>query len=154
MKHYPLIRTIYLYLFTLVGLVLLVVSLIRFIDMGFKAFIFTKADEEQNIINERLYIACPLEKIEKNQQQEEEICFTGRQKAEIEQMIADYKNWEERNSKINYVVARRHRDASTNLSMILIGLPLYFYHWSIIRRETKNKKEDDNNDSGKTEERA
>ena len=46
--------------------------------------------------------------------------------------------------EVNYVTAKRHRDASLNLSLILIGLPLYLYHWRIIKKETKNKEEDKN----------
>ena len=44
--HYPLIRTIYLYLFALLGLVLLTIGSIRFVDMALRAFVFTKADQE------------------------------------------------------------------------------------------------------------
>ena len=38
--HYPLIRTIYLYLFALLGLALLTIGGVRFVDMGLKAFVF------------------------------------------------------------------------------------------------------------------
>ncbi|GAG22415.1 unnamed protein product, partial [marine sediment metagenome] len=53
-KHHPLVRTIYLYLFALVGLALLTIGAVRFVDMGLKAFVFTKAEELQ-----RLYEAMP-----------------------------------------------------------------------------------------------
>ena len=45
-EHYPLIRTIYLYLFALVGLALLISGSVRFVNMGLKAFVFTKAEQD------------------------------------------------------------------------------------------------------------
>jgi len=107
MEKHSLIRTIYLYLFTCLGLALLTIGGVRFLDMGLKAFVFTKAEQEQR------YDAMPPSSVE---------------------------------PEVSYVTAKRHRDASLNLSLILIGLPLYFYHWRIIKKETKNKeKEEDKN---------
>ncbi len=139
MKKDSLIRTIYLYLFACLGLVLLTIGGVRFVDMGLKAFVFTKAEEEQ-----RLYRiqppspAYPVTKMEEAQDNEE---LTEEERAAIGQWLEDYKAWQEGASKIDYVAARRHKDASLNLSLILIGLPLYLYHWITIKRETKNKKE-------------
>jgi len=139
--HYPLIRTIYLYLFTLVGLALLVIGLVRFIDMGLKAFIFTKAEEEQRLYNRQPPIPYQIERIEKIEKVKDEEELSEEERALIRQWLADYESWQEKSSKVDPVTAERHRDASINLSMILVGLPLYFYHWRIIRKETKNKKE-------------
>ena len=138
-EHYPLIRTIYLYLFTLLGLVLLVIGGVRFVDMGLKVFIFTKAEEEQKILYRHpSYMPYPVQQIEKLQEEEEGL--SEEEKATIKEWLADYKVWKEEESQINPVTSRRHRDASLNLSLILIGLPLYLYHWRIIAKETKNKK--------------
>lgn len=145
MNHHPLIRTIYLYLFTLVGLALLIVGGVRFVDMGLKAFVFTKAEQEQRILYQTL--PCPslsLEKIakvgdEKIEKKEGEITLSQEEKTRIDQWITDYNDWKERGARIDPVTARRHKDASMNLALILVGLPLYLYHWRIIKRETKNK---------------
>jgi hypothetical protein len=136
-KRHSLIRTIYLYLFALVGLALLTIGAVRFVDMGLKAFVFTKAEELQ-----RLYQAMPpvmpysFERIEKLQEKEG---LTEEEKVLIKRWLVDYKDWEERRSKIDPVIAGRHRDASINLAMILVGLPLYLYHWRIIGIETRSK---------------
>jgi len=137
MEKHSLIRTIYLYLFAMLGLVLLTIGGVRFVDMGLKAFVFTKAEEEQRIIyKEPPYMSYPIQRIEEFQAEEE---LSEEEKATIKQWLADYEDWKERRAKIDPVTARRHRDASLNLAMILIGLPLYLFHWRIIRRETKNK---------------
>ena len=138
-KPHSLTRTIYLYLFALVGLALLTTGAVRFVDMGLKTLIFTKADELQ-----RLYQGMPpmipysLEQIEKLQENE---ALSGEERAALKRWLASYKDWEERRSKIDPVIASRHRDASINLAMILVGLPLYLYHWRIIGRETRSKEQ-------------
>lgn len=138
-KSRSLIRTIYLYLFALVGLALLTAGAVRFVDMGLRALVFTKADEMQ-----RLYQMMPpvmpysLERIEELQEGEG---LSEEERAVIKRWLADYKDWEERRSKIDPVIASRHRDASVNLAMILVGLPLYLYHWRIIGRETRSKEQ-------------
>lgn len=137
MKKHSLVRTIYLYLFALLGLVLLTIGGVRFLDMGLKAFVFTKAEEEQRLMYKQPpYVSYPLQRIEQLQDEEE---LSEEEKSTIKQWLADYKDWKERRSKIDYVTTRRHRDASLNLALILIGLPLYFYHWGIIKRELKKQ---------------
>ncbi len=65
------------------------------------------------------------------------------EKAAIKRWLADYEAWEERSGEVDPVTARRHRDASTNLALILAGLPLYIYHWGVIRREAKKRAEEE-----------
>ena len=139
MKHFPLIRTIYLYLFSLTGLALLVVGGVRFVDMGLKIFIFTKAEEEQRIFyKEPSFAPYPLQRAEDVEKGED---FSEEEKAAIRQWLSDYENWKKERAKIDPITAQRHRDASLNLALNLIGLPLYLYHWRTIKRETQNKEE-------------
>jgi hypothetical protein len=134
-KH-PLIRTIYLYLFTLIGLVLVTIGAIRFLDMGLKAFVFTKADDPEKIQRNYYYgLPIPVEKVSVLETSED---LTTEEIASVKSWIANYQEWQEDEAKIDYLVSRRQREASINLAMIIIGLPLYLYHWRIIRRETKN----------------
>ena len=133
-KHYPLIRTIYLYVFALVGLILVIIAGVRFLDMGLKYFIFTEAEQEQRIAELRPPSSYSLEKVEEIKNNEE---LTDEQRKAINQWVEDYRNWEEKSKEVNPVTSRRHREASNNLAMILIGLPLYLYHWNLIKKETK-----------------
>jgi len=139
MNHYSLIRTIYLYLFTLLGLVLLTIGGVRFVDMGLKTFIFTKADQEQRLMGKQpFYSPYPTERLEKIQNGVQNAGeFSEQEKVDIRQWLANYKDWEKNRSEIDPVTAQRHRDASMNLALILIGFPLYIYHWRIIKKETK-----------------
>ena len=139
-KQHSLVRTIYLYFFALLGLVLLTIGGIRFVDMGLKAFIFTKAEEEQNLIYRQPPLLYSIEKVEELQSEE---ALSEEEKIAVKQWLVDYKDWQERSSKINYIDSRRQRDASSNLSMILIGLPLYLYHWEIIKKEVKKQEKNE-----------
>ncbi|NQV00759.1 MAG: hypothetical protein HQ537_01365 [Parcubacteria group bacterium] len=135
--HYPVIRTIYLYLFALVGLTLMVIGLVRFVDMGLKAYVFTKAEDEQRLYDLKPPTPYELERVMEINDSGE---LSEEQKDVVERWLEDYEEWIEQSEDFDAVTARRHRNASTNLSMILIGLPLFFYHWRIIQRETKKKK--------------
>lgn len=142
MKKHSLIRTIYLYIFALLGLVLLIIGGVNFLNMGLKAFIFTQAEEEQRLLYKQMpvpFSTSRVEELEKEIGAGEEICLSEEEKISIENWLTDYNSWKEDRSKIDPVTARRHRDASLNLSLILIGLPLYLYHWQIIKKETENK---------------
>ena len=144
MPKHSLIRTIYLYLFAIVGLTLLTIGSVRFLDMGLKAFIFTKAEEEQRLYSKQPpFPPAEISRIAKPEGEKllpkDEIKLSGEEKVRVDQWIKDYNNWQEGSAKIVIVTSQRHRDASLNLSLILIGLPLYLYHWSVIKRETKNQ---------------
>jgi hypothetical protein len=107
--------------------------------MGLRALVFTKAEELQwlyyGMPPSMPYPPIPLEKL----QEVEEL--SHEEKALIKQWLADYEDWRERRAKIDPIIARRHRDASINLAMILIGLPLYLFHWRIIKMEAKGKEQ-------------
>ena len=140
MNKHSLIRTIYLYLFALVGLALLISGTVRFIDMGLKMFIFTQADLPEKVQQRYYYPTIPLsvERLEGYQSSED---LTAEEKEVLKNFLADYKKWQEEAAKIDYLASTRQREASSNLAMILIGLPLYLYHWRTIKRELRQKVE-------------
>jgi len=139
LEKHSLIRTIYLYLFALVGLALLITGAVKFLDMGLKMFIFTKAEDPEKLQQRYYYsIPIPIEKLENYQTSEE---LTDEEKATLKSFLENYKKWEEEEAKIDYLASNRQKQASSNLAMILVGLPLYLYHWRIIKKETKEKEE-------------
>jgi len=139
LEKHSLIRTIYLYLFALVGLALLITGAVKFLDMGLKMFIFTKAEDPEKLQQRYYYsIPIPIEKLETYQTSEE---LTDEEKATLKSFLENYKKWEEEEAKIDYLASNRQKQASSNLAMILVGLPLYLYHWRIIKKETKEKEE-------------
>jgi hypothetical protein len=144
MDKHSLVRTIYLYLFAIVGLVLLTIAGVSFMNMALKAYVFTKADEQMRIeYKQPPFGPVAVEKLNRisqdAQSKQVQITLTEAEVQQIDQWLADYKNYQEGRAKIDPVTTDRQRTASINLAMIIIGLPLYLYHWGIIRRETRKQ---------------
>ncbi len=139
MKKPSLVRTIYLYLFATVGLAVLIIGTIRFVDMGLKAFVFTKADQQERDLFKQPSMPYQLERVEGLENNEE---LSEQDRADISQWLADYKLWQQSQSEADYLTIQRHRDGSINLSMILVGLPLYLYHWGVIKKETREREKE------------
>ena len=139
------IRTIYLYLFTLVGLAVLVIGLGRLVDLGLKVFVFKNADGYENSYDMR---PMPMLLFDENAKQVEEIQACGEtcnlsksQIAAIDSWLLDYQEWKDSgdDEKIDYRRQSRERQASGAISQIIVGLPLYLYHWIVIKRDRKRK---------------
>lgn len=130
----PWIRTVYLYLLAMLGLVLLTIGGIRLLDMGLKAFVFTQAEQEERFMYQQPPMPVALERVERIGRGEEAE-LTPEERALVRQWVEDYRSWKERSERVDVIVARRQRTASSSLAMILVGLPLYLYHWGVIRKE-------------------
>lgn len=141
LERHPLVRTIYLYLFTIIGLALLVSGAVKLIDMGLKVFVFTKADDDQKLNRYYNYPISPISSIEKLQvyQQSTSSELSAEDKAAIKGIIEEYRKYQEDAEKFDYLASQRQREASNSLAMIMVGLPLYLYHWRIIKKETKEE---------------
>lgn len=126
------IRTIYLYMLALLGVVLLTIGGVRLMDMALKAFIFTEADHAQSIAMRQPPIPYGLERIEELGADES---LSDREREVIRSWLEDYERWEAESEAVDPMTSSRQRTASSSLAMILIGLPLYLYHWRLIRRE-------------------
>ncbi len=141
----PIIRAIYLYLFALVGLGMLVVGGSMIINLGLKAWVFTQADQQDKYNSQPIpvYLSSDMKTVQEIQACSDKCELTAVQKEQVNSWLAEYKKWEEQetNSDPNiWVVRNRQRQAATALSLILIGLPLWLFHWSVIKKD--NKKED------------
>lgn len=115
MNKYPLVRKIYLYLFSLVGLVLITIGAVRLVDLGLKIFVFTEADKMIEYPAVRQGVGPDGKPIE-----------TPDPKA-----LAAFNRTQQR--------SQRQRDAAGAIAQIIVGLPLYLYHWSIIKREKETE---------------
>lgn len=139
------IRTVYLYLFALVGLIVTVIGSIMLLNLALKAWVFTKADQPNYYYPERpqpLVYEKDVELVE-NLKQCGEICeLTEGQRQQIDNWLVDYETWrtgQQDMEKIDYRASQRQQQASTAVSMILVGLPLYLYHWTVIKRDRRRE---------------
>lgn len=101
---------LYLYLFSFVGLLVVVIGSVRLVDLGLKVYVFDNAD---------VYVSYPRPVFPEGkdipQESEEDM-----QRVQFEE-----------------TGRQRKRDAAGALSMLIIGLPLYLYHWKTIQKENK-----------------
>jgi len=138
MEKYPLIRKIYLYLFSMVGLVLVIIGAARFVDMGLKTYVFTQAYEQEKMDYARPgYFNKEFVDVVEVQSGKEQISLSKEKTEQLRYVVAEFERWEERQKDFDPIRARKHRDAAGNLAMMLVGLPLYLYHWFVIRKELK-----------------
>ena len=112
------IRSLYLYLFSFIGLLIAVIGTVQIVDLVLTVYVFDGADRYE------YYRRAPLE--QGNQLDPEK-------QAEYE------KELREQNERD--ILRQRQRQLSGAISMIVVGIPLYLYHWRIISREAgaKNK---------------
>jgi hypothetical protein len=132
-KMTVVVRTLYLYLFSMVGLIFMAIGGVQLLDMGLRALVFKQADAMERLEQPPM----PMFVGPRAERFENDTSFTADEKATMRQALQDYKQWEERRKKIDPVVARRQRTAANALALILIGLPIYLYHWRLIRNRKR-----------------
>jgi hypothetical protein len=101
------IRIIYLYLITFVGLLVAVVGVVRLVDLALKVVVFKGADQYE------VYVPTKVDGEE----------IVGQNDAEERQL--------------RETTRQRQRELSGSLAMVVVGLPLYLYHWKTIQKENK-----------------
>lgn len=106
------IKLLYLYLFSFIGLLITVVGTIQLVDLGIKVFVFKGADRYDNF-------AFPPK-----------FDSTGKELKLDEADITEQKRFQDMEAQ-----RQRQRQVSTAVSMIVVGAPLYLYHWSLIKKE-------------------
>jgi hypothetical protein len=126
------VRTVYLYVATLVGLGLIIAGGVQAFELVLKATILTQADAEEESWAKQPPMPYAIDTV-KNVQQLDEL--TADQKALAAQWLEDYEQWSEQQERLDVVKSRRERQAASALGLLFVGIPVYLYHWLTIRRE-------------------
>lgn len=106
------LKKAYLYLVSTISLVIAVIGAIGIINLGLKAWIFTKAD------NYYSYPVCPVATPDGKS--------TGCDQATLDQQ----KKQDEQNR-----TAQRQNAAAQGLAMIIVATPVWWGHWRLAKRE-------------------
>jgi hypothetical protein len=109
-----IVKIIYLYIFSFIGLVLIVIASVKLVNLGLKTFIFTEIDQ---------YYMYPSAKQ----------ASTVKDSDYIEPDPEEVAAFNRRQLK-----QQREREAADALAMLIVGTPLYLYHWKLATQ----KKED------------
>lgn len=117
-----IIKTVYFYLVSLIGLMMVVFSVADIVNIGLKTWVFPKAD-----LNEYKQPSCEVTVYKDPNMKETEVQYAQRLK-----MCQDsYVNEDEARA------IRNQRDAVRDISFFVVGLPLFLYHWRTLRKEQK-----------------
>ncbi|MFA5935896.1 MAG: hypothetical protein WC787_03525 [Patescibacteria group bacterium] len=116
-----LIKTLYFYVVSLISLMMIVFSTADLVNIGLKTWVFTKADDANYYIQPCAVPVMP----------------PGTDAPNVDYM----KNCEDNNriQKENYEV-QKQRDAVRDLAFLVVGIPLFAYHWRTIRKESRDEK--------------
>ena len=109
------LKKAYLYLVSVISLVIAVVGAIMILNLALKTWVFPKADRDM------YYSGCYSPK---------PVSVTGEPaRCTAEEEAAQKKQADESRS------AQKQRDAAQALAMILVATPVWYYHWKMARKE-------------------
>ncbi|MDD4290157.1 MAG: hypothetical protein PHH83_02665 [Patescibacteria group bacterium] len=138
MQKIPWIRIVYLYLMTTIGLIVFVIGSITMLNSVLKTFVFKKADMNYYSRPSELYLANSEKQVTIIKECSD---LTVQDKEMIDMWLADYQNWKKIDEGNMQITSQRQRNFSNSIAMIVIGFPLYFIHWNIIKKERKKDEE-------------
>lgn len=133
-KTIRIVRTIYLYLATFVSLIFLAVGTGTLINTALKAYVFPKAETGgYNRCNQQPPIYDIGNNLKNSNQTTEE------QKQQIDNLLKDYENWKNNNTGKECYSAERQNKMVDSITMMLIALPIFLFHWKIAKKEKEEK---------------
>ena len=131
------IRLVYLYLMTAIGLIVFIIGAVSIINLGLKTFIFTNADRDYYMEKpSSIYLDREVEQVETIKSCES---LTSSDQEMIQNWLVDYETWKQMNENIDYNKSRREADAARAIAMILVGFPIYLFHWSRIKKDKRTE---------------
>lgn len=134
-KTIKTVRTFYLYVVSLLSLIFLAIGIGNLANTTLKATIFKEAEKRDYSVcySYPYYISSvDLKNLEG---------LTVDQNEKMESMIRDYEAWQETNTGESCYRSERENRIVNSLTMILIALPLYIFHWAIIKKEKKENED-------------
>lgn len=118
-KFKNILRNVYLYTFSAVGLIICITGAIGLLNVGMKTYVFPVQHYEEYYSN--CYDSMSWDR--DVSQLEEEYNEQYAEECEEERAIADSDS--------------RKRDLAIGVSQIIVGTPLWLYHWMVIQRRRK-----------------
>ncbi len=128
------VRTVYLYVATLIGLSLIIAGGVQGFELLLKSTVLQQADAEQRLWARQPpmpYMSATAESLL------ESPSLTEEEMDSVRSWLRDYQAWEEQRAAFDAVAADRQRQAATALGLLFGGIPVYLYHWLTIRKENR-----------------
>jgi hypothetical protein len=116
------IKTIYFYLVCFVALMTVVFSAADLINIALKTWVFTKADSDYYYAPA---IVCPA-----TMDKSLDTTTSAQMKADCEKQQKLNGEQSENNR-----IAQKQSNVVRDISLIVVGIPLFLYHWQIVRKK-------------------
>lgn len=131
-----LIRTIYLYLASLISLIFVAVGMGTLLNTGLKAAFFPEAEKKS-------FFECNQQPpmIGSPDVSGYKAIATEDQKVQLNQLLKDYQNWKDSSMGEKCIKPARQNKIVDALTMIIVALPIFLFHWRIIKKEKVEKEE-------------
>ncbi len=111
MSAREIIKNIYFYVFAAVGLIFMLIGLVQLIQLGLRSYVFTQADQ---------YPTYPASATNPD---------GSKYQGPSEEEMAKYQE-QQRTSD-------RQRTATSGLAFVIVGTPLFLFHFRIIKRDLR-----------------
>lgn len=136
-KTKEVIRPVYFYIASLVGLVMIIIFGSMLINLILKSYIFTQANDTDG-----RQLSRGVSTISSTATESVTNCATAcnfnDQTVEFASRYAqDWADWE----TADLTSGQRQSQASNNIAFLLVAIPLFWYHWSSVRRESRESKD-------------
>ncbi len=115
-KNNMSLKKAYLYLVSVISLVIAVVGAIMLLNMALKTWVFPKADNDY-------YYAGPCYSSKPVAADGQPVACTPEEEARQKQQAKDNRS------------AQKQRDAAQALAMLIVATPVWYFHWRLAKRE-------------------
>ena len=119
------IKSIYFYLVSFVALMMVVFSTADMINIVLKTYVFTKANEPYYYKPIECQIGTDPELVD-DANAPKTVKYTPEECARLEE--------ENTKQQRENMIAENQRDIVRDISMIVVGIPLFIFHWGFIRK--------------------
>jgi hypothetical protein len=135
MQKTKIIMMIYLYLVSLISLIFTAVGIGNLVNTTLKAYVFPETEKrDYGMCNAQpYYYSTDCKNLGSAEQQ-----------AQIDNIIQNYEQWQKQNTGDACYKSERQKKLVDSTTMVLIALPLYLLHWSMIKKEKKEKEDETN----------
>ena len=138
-KTKTLIRNIYLYLATFVGLMMIAIPAGQLLKLSLQNWFFPLAIEQEYRYEEAIPTKPYINRINENTDLAT-IKLTQEEVAILSNWQSDYKTWQERQNKVDWRAARMQQNIVDNLSIMLVGLVIFLAHGYVLKKDKKTDK--------------
>jgi hypothetical protein len=143
-QEHSAIRPTYFYFVSLAALLMIVIAGGMLINLALKTWVIKSADQQTNISGPMVK-SVPSETGYNSETAALQSVIDCGAKCGIEaqtvtlakQWMTDYNAWQ--TISVNY--NNKQRQAASTIPFVALGIPLFWYHWSVVRKELRDKKD-------------